>query len=240
MFDTLLYNPLLNALVFLYNTIGMQDLGLAIIILTLIIRVIFLPLFYKSAKNQILMQRLQPLLKKIQHDHKDNKEKQAQAMMELYKEHKVNPFSGFLILLIQLPVLIAIYQVFLNKFSPEIFDSLYTFIARPEVLHTTFLGLLDLEKRSILMVVLAAIFQYIQGRLMLPRLEKGQELSQAEKIGRQMVFIGPVLTVAILTSLPAAIGLYWLVTSVFSVVQQIYINKTLNLKEEKQIHHLAQ
>jgi len=240
MFKTLLFDPLLNGLVFLYNTVALQDLGLAIIFLTIIIRTIFLPLFYKSSRNQILMQRLQPLIKKIQHDHKDNREKQAQAMMELYREHKVNPFSGFLVLLIQLPILIAIYRVFLNGFSPEVLDVVYSFISRPESLNTTLLGLLDLEKRSIIIVVLAAIFQYLQGRLMLPKMIPNQELSQAEKIGRQMVYIGPVLTIVILVNLPSAIGLYWLVTSVYSVVQQFYINKTLHLEQEKKEHGLTQ
>jgi YidC/Oxa1 family membrane protein insertase len=238
MFQTLFHDPLVNALIFLYNTVALQDLGLAIIYLTIVIRVIFLPLFYKGAKNQILIQRLQPELEKIQHDHKDNKEKQAQAMMDLYRKHNVNPFSGFLILLIQLPILIAIYRVFLEGFPPEILDSLYGFVTRPEYLNTSLLGLLDLEKKSILMVSLAAIAQYLQGILTLPKAKKGKELSTPERIGRQMVYIGPVLTVVILVNLPAAIGLYWFITSAFSALQQLYINKTLNIEEEKKEHHL--
>src|SRR3989338_2103800 len=99
MFQNFLLTPLFNALIFFYNTIGFQDLGISIILLTALIRTIFLPLFYKSTKNQILLQRLQPEIQKIQHNHKDNKEKQAQAMMNLYKQHNVNPFSVFLILL---------------------------------------------------------------------------------------------------------------------------------------------
>ncbi|OGY68233.1 MAG: hypothetical protein A3H63_01835 [Candidatus Harrisonbacteria bacterium RIFCSPLOWO2_02_FULL_45_10c] len=240
MFQTIFFDPLFNGLVALYNTVAFHDLGLAIIFLTLIIRIIFLPLFYKSAKNQILIQRLQPEIQKIQHDHKDNKEKQAQAMMELYKKHQVNPFSGFLMLLVQLPVLIAIYQVFLQEFSPAVMDRLYSFVTSPTEFNALFLGLLDLEKRSILMVGLAAIMQYLQGKLSLPAAEKGREPSPAEKIGRQMVFIGPVLTIVILSNLPAAVGLYWLITSVFSVVQQIYINKTLNISQEKKEHGLTQ
>ena len=240
MFQTIFNIPLFNALIFIYNTIAFQDLGLAIIFLTLLIRIVFLPLFYKSAKNQVLIQRLQPELNKIQHDHKDNKEKQAQAMMDLYKKHNINPLSGFLMLLIQLPVLIAIYQVFLHGFSPEVFDRLYSFIPKPNEFHANLLGLLDLQKPSILMVSLSAIAQYLQGYLTLPRVEKGKVLSTAEAITKQMVYLGPVITVVILVNLPAAIGLYWLVTSVFSVVQQIYINKTLNIKEEKKEHGLTQ
>ena len=240
MFQTILYNPLINALVFLYNTVAFQDLGIAIILLTVFIRLIFAPLFYKSAKNQIILQRLQPEIKKIQHAHKDNKEKQAAAMMDLYKKHEVNPFSGFLMIIIQLPVLIALYHVFLQGLSPDIFVHLYSFIVSPAHLNPMFLGLIDLEKRSILMVGLAAIAQYWQGRLTLPEIKKGQELSPPERIGRQMVYFGPILTVVILSSLPTAIGLYWLVTGVFSIVQQIYINKTLNLEKEKQEHGIIE
>ena len=240
MFQTFFTNPLINVLVFFYNTAAFQDFGLAIIFLTLFIRIILFPLFYKSTKNQILIQRLQPELNKIQHDHKDNKEKQAQAMMDLYKKHNVNPFAGFLMIFLQLPVLIAIYNVFLQGFTPEIFQHLYGFIAKPEVLNTTLLGLLDLKKGSILMVSLAAAAQYLQGYFMMPRAEKGKELSSAEQINRQMMYIGPVLTVVILGKLPAAIGLYWLITSIFSVAQQVYINKTLNIKEEKKEHGITQ
>ncbi|MBI4992410.1 MAG: membrane protein insertase YidC [Candidatus Harrisonbacteria bacterium] len=236
MFQTFLYNPLFNALVFLYNTAAFQDLGLAIIFLTIVIRIIFMPLFYRSTKNQILLQRLQPELAKIQHDHKDDREKQAQAMMDLYKKHNVNPFSGFLLLLIQLPVLIALYRVFFGGFSPELFDRLYSFVLRPEALNATLLGLIDLAKPSILMVSLAAVMQYIQGRTALLKTDKNKPLSQPEKMAKQMIYFGPVMTVLVLSNLPSAIGLYWLVTSAFSVVQQVYINKTINIKEEKKEH----
>ena len=88
------------------------------------------------------------------------------------------------------------------------------------------------------MVSLAAIAQYFQGYLMLPKTEKGKDLSPPEKITRQMVYFGPILTIVIFFNLPAAIGLYWLATSVFSIIQQIYINKTLNLEAEKKEHQL--
>lgn len=239
MFQTFLVDPLFNALIFLYDFVSFQDFGFAIILLTVSIRVIFLPFFYKSAKNQIVIQRLQPEISKIQHDHQHDREKQAQALMDLYRKHKVNPFSSFLMLFIQLPVLIAIYQVFLRGFSPELFDHLYAFVPRPDHLNANFLGLIDLQKQSILMVSFAAAAQYLQGHLTIPASQKGKELSSAEKVARQMVYLGPIFTVAILFNLPSAIGLYWLVTSIFSVGQQIYINKTLNIGEEKKEHKIS-
>lgn len=207
LFNTIIYQPLEKTLVFLYDTVAFQDLGIAIVLLTVIIRFIFYPLFYKAFKNQTIMQKLQPEIQKIQHDHKGNREKQAQALMELYRQHKVNPLSGFLLILVQLPVLIALYRLFLSGI--------------PGDLNHSFLGLIDLQSRSIVMVGLAAIAQYFQGRLSLPKSAAG--------IARQMTFIGPALTVIILYTLPAAVGLYWLVTSLFSLVQQMIINKHINL-----------
>ncbi len=211
-FKLILYTPLLNLLIFLYNNVAFQDLGVAIILLTLIIRFVLYPLFYKSFLNQTLMQKLQPVITKIQHEHKHDREKQAQALMALYKEHKVNPFSSFLLLLIQLPILIALYHVFLNT---------------PEGLSPTFLGLIDLSKTSILIVGLAAVAQYIQGKLTLPKIKPNEEVPQATKIAQQMVYIGPAITLVILWTLPAAIGLYWLISSLFSLAQQLYINRKI-------------
>lgn len=218
MFKTFLIDPLYNSLIFLYQNAAFQDLGIAIILLTFLIRIVLFPFFYKSAKSQLIIQKLQPEVQKIQHDHKENKEKQAQALMELYKKHKVNPFSSFLIILLQLPILIALYQVFLGDFSN---------------VHTLFLGLIDLKNPNIIMVGLAALTQYYQGKVALPKSEPGKELSTPEKMGRQMVYLGPVLTGVVLFSLPAAVGIYWLATSVFSIIQQIYINKTVKLEESR-------
>lgn len=233
LYNLILYRPLLNALIFLYNTIALRDLGLAIIFLTLIIRLLLFPLFNKSSRHQIIMQKLQPKLKQIQETHKHDKEKQAQAMMDLYKEHKVNPFSGIIILVAQFPIIIALYQIFLNSLKPNFLSGLYRVVVAPQPLHNSLFGLINLGEKSILIVVLAATAQYFQSRLALPKLEPGQKPSQMEKMSRQMVFMGPAITLVIFYNLPAAIGLYWFVTSLFSIFQQIIVNKKL-AKEEAQ------
>ena len=225
MFNTLLTQPIFNTLIFLYNNIG--DFGLSIIILTLIIRTILAPLFYKSFKNQTLLQKLQPEIQKIQQDHKHDREEQARRMLELYRQHKVNPFAGFLLILVQLPVLIAVYRVFYLGVTPETLKNLYTFVAQPEVINTVFLGLIDLSNRSIIIVVLAAVFQYVHGRLTLPKLKEGEPEPQAIKVSRKMIWIGPILAVVILFNMPSAVGIYWLTTTIFSLGQQLYINKKI-------------
>jgi len=229
LFHEILYQPLFNALVFLYSHVTFTDLGLAIILLTLLIRGALYPLFYRSLKHQSVLQRIQPHVKKIQETHRNNKEQQAQALLALYREHRVNPFSGFLLILVQLPILIALYRVFLNGFSPESFADLYSWLIAPETLNHISLGLIDLTKRNILIVALAAGAQYLQGRLALrKRKALTSEASPAERMASQMMFIGPLLTIVILYSLPAAIGLYWLTTSLFSVMQQALVERSLD------------
>jgi YidC/Oxa1 family membrane protein insertase len=228
-FHTILYQPLVNALIFLYNTVALQDLGLAIIFLTILIRFILFPLFHKSARQQTMMQKLQPQLKAIQAEHKKDRVKQTEAMMALYRENHVNPFSGILFLLIQIPVLIALYHIFLSSLTTEAFSaSLYSFVSVPTNFDTSFLGLINLDSRSILMVAAAAAAQFFQGRLAIPkRADPKAPLTTQEQMARNMMYIGPVLTIVIFYRFPAAISLYWLVSSLFSVAQQIVINRDI-------------
>lgn len=223
MFNEILYRPIFNALVLLYNYAAWQDLGIAIILLTVLIRIILFPLFHISMRHQLVMQRLQPHVKKIQKDHKDNREKQAQALMSLYKEHRVNPFSGLLLMIVQFPIFIALYQVFSSGFTPENFGQLYAFVLPPTTVNHFFLNAIDLQERNIILVGLAAIAQYFQGKLTLT--------SKSEKIAKQMVVFGPALTIAIMYFLPAAVALYWLVSSLFSIFQQVIIMKFIDYDE---------
>lgn len=224
-YNLFIYDPLLNALIFLYQTIAFKNLGLAIILLTIVIRFLLFPIFYKSAKHQLMIQRLQPKIKKIQEDYRNNKEKQTQAILELYRDHKFNPFTGFFLMLVQIPILVALYQIFRDVLSPEGLNGLYSFIKNPGVIDSSFLGLINLKNSSILIVSLAAIAQYFYGLMSLPQKKEGKELQPAEKAGRNMVFLGPVLTLLIFYKLPSAIALYWFVSSLLSIGQQFILNK---------------
>ena len=111
-YNDVIYRPLLNLLVFFYNVIPGHDVGIVIIVLTIFIRLILAPSFHKSLKSQKAMNDLQPKLGALREKHKGDKEAEAKAMMELYKEHEINPLASCLPLLIQLPILIGLYQVF--------------------------------------------------------------------------------------------------------------------------------
>jgi len=212
LFHTYIYEPILSVLAFLYQHLSFNDLGISIIELTILVRLILLPVFYKSTKDQTILQRLQPHIKKIQLDHKDDKERQARELMALYQQHRVNPFTGFFLLLIQLPVFVALFQIFTKGIGGELFQG-----------NRWFLGILDLGEKSWLLVIVAAALQFLQSKMML--LKKTANTTTATSTQNLMLFVGPLLTIVILGNLPAAIGLYWLVSNVFSLVQQIYINK---------------
>jgi len=207
LFNTILYQPLFNLLIFFYQ--HLHDLGLAIIFLTIIIRLVLLPFFYKSAKDQAIIQRLAPKIKEIQKNHKGDPSTQTQAMMALYKEHKINPLSSFLLLIIQLPILIALYRVFLRGI-PGI-------VARP-----LFLGLIDLAKPNIFIITIAAIVTFWQTVISMPKTAKNKQMFL-------MPLMMPLWIVIILRLLPSAVGLYILASTLFSVIQQIIINKTLKV-----------
>ena len=111
-FNTIFYQPLLRALVLLYNYLPWHDLGIAVIVLTVLVKLALYPLGSKGIKSQKALQDLQPKIKEVQERFKEDKTRQAKEVMDIYKKEKINPFSGFLLLLIQLPILFALFRVF--------------------------------------------------------------------------------------------------------------------------------
>jgi len=224
MFNTYIYQPIFSVLVLIYEHIAFNDFGVAVIILTILVRIILFPIFYKGAKSQTIMQRLQPKIKEIQEKHKKDKEKQAKAMMDLYRENKFNPFSSFFLLILQLPVFFALFRIFTRGLSGTEF-----------VNHTLF-GIVNLGESSIPLAILAAGAQYLQGKLSLVRQKRnsgqGGEKNPTASIGKTMMLISPIFSFVILLNLPSALGLYWFISTLFSVFQQLYINKKLE-EEEK-------
>jgi len=222
-FQTLFYQPILNLLVYLYNIFG--DLGLAILFLTIIIKVVLFPLSKKSIKSQKALQELQPEIEKLKEKYKDDKHAQSVALMELYKKNKVNPFSSCLPLLIQLPFLIAIFRVFKDGFAQNHLDLLYSFVNNPEIINTMTLGYFDLAQTSVYLAVLAGLAQFWQSRMMhTKKPEVKTEGSKDEKMlsimNKQMLYVMPVITVLIGLQFPAGLTLYWFLTTLFTAVQQ--------------------
>ncbi len=231
-----LYRPIFNGLyvvlVFIYDNLAFGDIGVAIILLTLVVRVVLYPIFHKGMYHQSVMQKLQPKIKEIQTKHKDDMQKQSEALLDLYREHKVNPFSGFLFLLLQLPIFIAMYGLFRDLGSGTL-QALYpTIVARGDI-NFMFLGLINMQERSIILIAIAVVLQYLQGRYAMVKTAKedvNKELSTAEQVSRNMLYLMPGITLVILWSFSSAIALYWAATTAFSILQQYIINKALNDK----------
>ena len=233
LFNIILYVPFFNLLVFLYNTVAFNDFGIAIILLTLIIRLGLSPLSIKTIKSQKALAELQPKIKEIQEKFKNDTQKQTREVMELYRRHKVNPFSGCFPLLIQLPILIALYQVSVAGFKENSLSVLYGFIKNPDFLNSASLGFIDLTKKNILLSLVAGAAQFWQTKTSasfsknstLSRDQKNQKANPLGAINQQMLYFFPIITIVISMSFPAGLPLYWITTTLFSIIEQAYINK---------------
>jgi YidC/Oxa1 family membrane protein insertase len=227
-YNELLYRPLFNLLIFLYNTISFENMGVAIILLTLLIRVVFLPLSQKAIKSQKALQELQPKIKAIQAQYKDNKEEQAKQLMAFYKTNKINPLSGCLPLIIQLPILIALYQVFLKGLKPESLSALYMFVQNPGLINTMFFSWFDLAQASKILALAAGILQFWQAKMItpsqkLPSVPKASDEFLAQAISKQTLYFLPLLTIMVSWRLPAGLTIYWVFTTLFTILQQYVI-----------------
>lgn len=226
-YNAIIYQPLFNLLVWLYNVIPGHDIGIAIILLTIAVKIILYPLSLQSIRSQKALQTLQPKLDALKKQHTDNKEALARATMELYKQEKVNPLSSCLPLLVQLPVFIALYQVLQRGLSTSDFSMLYSFISNPGLLNPISLGMLDLSKPSIVLAVLAGAAQFWQAKMLVtkpqPKVEGAKDESVTAVMNKQMLYIMPAMTVFIGWRFPAGLALYWLVTTALTAVQQLWM-----------------
>ena len=237
-FSTIFYIPLYNGLVFLIDIIPGKGAAIAVLILTIIIRLILFPLSKKAIRTQLQMKQIDPEVKNIREKNKDRNE-QGKQIMALYKEKGVNPFAGFFLLLIQFPVLIAIYQVFRSGL-PKIDSSiLYAFVSNPSFVSMSFLGMsLDSFSLRFTLAALTVITQFIQINLSLPKVEKKQNASfqhdLAYSMNMQMRYIFPFIFffIAIISSV---LSIYFITTNIFMTFQELFVKR--KLEKEYAISH---
>ena len=230
LYQVICYQPILNVLVFLYNNTA--DLGVAIILLTVIIKAALWPLSQKAIKSQTELQAVQPKIDELKKKYANDKAGLGQATMDLYKEHKINPLSSCLPLLIQLPFLFAVFRVLRNGLLKDL-GLVYFFLAKPENFNALSFGFMDLSKPVIYLAVLAGIAQFIQSKMMLAKQKKsniGQKTPDAQEdmaniMSKQMTYIFPVMTVIIGISLPGGLTLYWFMFTVLTILQQFLVLK---------------
>ncbi len=227
-FHTVLFQPIFNLLVFLYNVLPGADVGFAIIALTILIKLALWPLMHTSLKSQKALQEIQPKIEELKVQYKGDREGLSKAMMGLYQTEKVNPLSSCLPILVQLPVLIALYQVLFKGFGGDTLTHLYSFIHNPGHINTMFLGFIDLTKPYLFLALLSGIFQYFQTRMLIskqpPKLVRGTEGAKDESMlasmNKTMLYFMPIMTVVIGATLPGGLTLYWVTVNIFSIIQQ--------------------
>lgn len=231
MFNTIFYQPIFNLLVFLYNVVPGRDLGIAILLLTLIIRLILYPLSKSAIKSQKDLQVIQPEIEALKEKHKDNKEKMGPELMALYKQRKINPFASCLPTLIQLPFLFAIYRVFYDGLTKEgSLSALYGFVANPGSLNTIAFGFLNLANKNVFLAVIAGLAQFWQSKMLLGGKTGSSAVGMSAVMNKQMLYFMPLITIFIGASLPAGLTMYWLFTTLFSILQQYLILRGGNKK----------
>ncbi|MFZ5364735.1 MAG: YidC/Oxa1 family membrane protein insertase [Patescibacteria group bacterium] len=238
LFNTVLYQPLYNLLIWLYDVIPGNDIGLAIIALTVIIKILLLPLSQQAIKSQREMQSLQPKLTALKNKYKGDKQKLTEETMKLYKEQKVNPLSSCLPLLIQLPFLFAVYQVFRTGLTNGGQDMLYSFIQNPGHINSISFGIIDLAVPSTVLAGLAAVAQFIQTK-MLPTGPTPQKVDSGSKdeamlsgLNKSMKYFMPIITFLIGLQLPGGLALYWFVTTILTALQQLIFFKKKSDKND--------
>lgn len=230
-FFTYFYQPILNLVIFLYNTIPGHDLGLTIIALTVIIKAALLIPSKTALKSQKAMQDIQPQIDEIKKKYANNKEELGRATLELYKKNKINPFSSCLPLLIQLPFLIAVFQVFRDGLTPTALNGIYSFIDKPEAVNQIAFGFLNLSaNHNIILAVLAGGAQFWQSRMLIvkrPEVKAPEAKDEdfAAIMNKQMLYIFPLMTVWFSYTFPAGLALYWFVLTVLGGIQQYFIFK---------------
>ena len=247
MFQTFLYNPLLNSLIFFYHLLG-DSFGLAIVALTVAIRAVLVPLTIPSIKAQQKMMEIQPEIEKLKKKHKGDKPGLQKAQLELMKTHGVNPGAGCLPQIVQIAILIALYQVFNNFLTGGQIDG--------QTVTMNFLWL-DLSRpdQFYIFPVLAGLTQLVYSLMLRPgtehphpketpkmdkkeKQEEKTEMGMAQEIQNQMLFMMPLMTMIISLRFPSGLSLYWVITTVFSVVQQWLVTGPGGLKYYWGIIHL--
>jgi YidC/Oxa1 family membrane protein insertase len=236
LYTILIYNPLYNGLVLLINAVKFApwiDAGIVVVIFTIIVRLILFPISKKAVRTQAMMKLVEPELAAIKEKYKTDKQAQALHTMNFYKEKKINPFSSIILLLIQLPIIIALYRIFYSTgFSTVHTELLYSWVSVPPAISTMFLGLVDVTHKSIILAVLAAVSQFFQISLSTPKIQKKTAGSSfqddfARNMQVQMKYILPFFILFVSYQVAGALAIYWTTSNLFMIGQELYIRRQL-------------
>ncbi|MEI6316101.1 MAG: YidC/Oxa1 family membrane protein insertase [bacterium] len=237
LWTVIFYQPLYNALLLCIWFIPNGDVGIAVILLTIIVKFILFPLTQKSINTQLKMKDLEQKIAAIKESTSDKAE-QSKKTFALYKENNVNPFSSCLLLLVQLPLIIALYLVFQNDFN-HITIGHYAFVHAPIVFNLLFLGLVNISQKSLVLAVIAGITQFIQGYLAQGRQTKptGTDMQSefARSMQTQMLYFMPFIVVYAAYRFSAAVAIYWITSNIFTIGQELYTRNKIAKSQQLQV-----
>jgi YidC/Oxa1 family membrane protein insertase len=234
MFHTLFYDPIYNLLVLVLTYVPLHDIGAAILIVTLIVKLILLPLNLSALRSQYIMKKIEGEMNALKEEQKTSPQEASRKMMELYKREKVNPFASLLVMVIQIPIIYALYRVFSKGLYSDA-ASLYSFIHFPANLHTLAFGLFDVTHKNIYIAVLAGLSSYMlarrQTQAMVVKKKEGEDESFQDQFMKsmklQLLYVLPVIITFSAAVLPSALGYYWFINSTITYLQDIYMKKKL-------------
>lgn len=232
---TFFFDPIYNILVYFIDILPGGDVGWAIVLTTLFVKCVLLPLSIKVVKTQVIMREIEPKLKSIKETITD-RQQQAEAMLTLYREAGINPFASIFLMILQIPIVIALYFSVSSGGGialPEINTALlYSFVPTPEVISTIFIGMFDVTERSVVLAVMAGLTQFLHTRLSLPMLApRDPEVTPtmkddfARNMQLQMRYVLPIVIIVVAYTISAAVALYFVVSNLFSIGQELYIRR---------------
>jgi YidC/Oxa1 family membrane protein insertase len=230
-FNAVVYNPLYNGLVSIVGVLPSHDVGIAVVILTIVVRIILYPLSKKAIATQQKMKKIAPELELLKEKYKNNREQQGKAMFALYKENDIHPFASFGLILLQLPILFALYWVFAFGGLPEInVARLYTFVSEPAGVNMEFLGLINMAGKSFFLAILAAVTQVVYTRLSMgarkKTVAKGSfSADMARSFDIQVRYVLPIFIGVVAYTVPSAAGLYWVASNTSMIVQELLMGR---------------
>jgi YidC/Oxa1 family membrane protein insertase len=237
-FHSFIYEPLYNGLIYLVDVVPAHDVGIAVIILTIAVKIILYPLARQAIRTQAAMRAIAPGIEAIKARLKDKREEQARAIFDLYKARGIRPFSSFLLILLQFPILFGLYWVFWKGGLPSVDPALlYSFVPTPPEVNMDFLGIIHMGERSIFLAICTGLTQYLYTRLSMgPRVPAPAKTDgsfssdMARSFELQARYLLPVIFAVIALTLAAALPLYWTASNVFMIIQELAMGRRFTSK----------
>ncbi len=242
LFRAIVTKPLFNILVFFTEALPTHSFGWAIVMLTLLVRLLLFVPNQKAMRSQRELQKLQPKMDELRQKYKDNQQMMAMKTMELYKTHKVNPMGSCLPTLLQMPFLLGIYYIIRDGLSPHLHYLLYSFHKVPDLtaVENAFFGLDLAQNGTLVLALCVGLAQFVAVKLSFLAAKKKQSqssspakqntgpLGQMQQMNKVMLWVMPVMVAFFTTSFPAGVGVYWLTSTIFGAFQQQYVNWKLD------------